>query len=86
MIHSTVNILQTDCAFPRAFSISYLCYGMIITLFFANFYVQSYFSSNKKAKLDAENKRLTANAASGGVAGSAVVTTAAKKSPTKKTK
>jgi elongation of very long chain fatty acids protein 4 len=43
MFHSAVNaFFVTDCAFPKAFSISYLCYGAIITAFFANFYVQSY--------------------------------------------
>jgi len=41
MFHSIVNIFA-DCSFPKAFSMSYLVYGMIITGFFANFYIQSY--------------------------------------------
>lgn len=42
MTHSVVNIMQTDCAFPKGCSYGYLGYGFIITLFFANFYIQSY--------------------------------------------
>lgn len=41
MFHSILN-LYTECSFPKGFSLSYLVYGMIITGFFANFYVQSY--------------------------------------------
>jgi len=48
MIHSTVNVF-TPCSFPTGFSMSYLVYGIIITLFFANFYVQSYLQSKRTA-------------------------------------
>lgn len=41
MFHSILNI-NANCSFPKGFSISYLVYGMIITGFFANFYVQAY--------------------------------------------
>ncbi|CAF0992465.1 unnamed protein product [Brachionus calyciflorus] len=41
MTHSIVNYFA-DCPFPKGFSMSYLVYGMIITAFFINFYVQSY--------------------------------------------
>nr|QBO55934.1 elongation of very long chain fatty acid 9d [Brachionus rotundiformis] len=41
MIHSLINF-NAECSFPKAFSLSYLIYGMIITGFFINFYVQSY--------------------------------------------
>nr|ATI22178.1 elongase 3 [Brachionus koreanus]QBO55914.1 elongation of very long chain fatty acid 9d [Brachionus koreanus] len=41
MTHSIINV-YVECAFPKAFSLSYLIYGMIITGFFINFYVQSY--------------------------------------------
>ncbi len=42
MAHSIVNYLQEDCSFPKGHSLGYLGYGFIITLFFANFYAQSY--------------------------------------------
>lgn len=37
--------MANDCSFPKGFSLSYLIYGMIITGFFANFYIQSYIKS-----------------------------------------
>jgi len=42
MFHSIVNIMSPGCTFPKAFSASYLIYGIIITCFFLNFYIQSY--------------------------------------------
>lgn len=54
MAHSIVNIMQTDCGFPKACSYGYLSYGFIITLFFTNFYIQSYI---KKMSVAAEEKK-----------------------------
>ena len=54
MIHSIINILQKDCSFPVGHSKGYLAYGFIITLFFSNFYIQSYI---KKRNDKSENKK-----------------------------
>lgn len=66
MTHSIVNIWAPDCAFPKAFSLSYLCYGMIITLFFLNFYISSY---SQRKRDDANRKKGIASAAANGSSG-----------------
>lgn len=62
MTHSTVNVFA-DCSFPKAFSLSYLVYGMIITCFFLNFYVQSYI--NKRRQSDVLKKQASNGIANG---------------------
>lgn len=58
MTHSIVNVFAKDCSFPKGFSLSYLVYGMIITGFFANFYMQSYLKKREENRLLREdNKR-----------------------------
>lgn len=52
MIHSIVNLLHTDCNFPKGFSMGYLAYGFIIACFFANFYIQSYIKNLNNKKVD----------------------------------
>ena len=59
MIHSFINF-YSECSFPKAFSLSYLIYGMIITAFFINFYVQSYIkrlTSQKNVLLNGETDK-----------------------------
>ena len=55
MFHSILNVFAKDCSFPKAFSLSYLVYGIIITGFFANFYIQSYL--NKAASSDQNSEK-----------------------------
>lgn len=55
MIHSIVNI-AVDCSFPKGFAAAYLTYGIIITLFFLNFYVQSYINKSRDAKKSSSHK------------------------------
>ena len=57
MIHSIVNV-YADCSFPKAFSLSYLIYGIIITALFLNFYFQSY---NDKKTSKSANGAATRN-------------------------
>jgi elongation of very long chain fatty acids protein 4 len=47
MLHSAVNF-YAPCSFPKGFSLGYLGYGVVITLFFMNFYIQSYRMNKKK--------------------------------------
>ena len=61
MFHSIVNTFA-DCSFPKAFSISYLVYGMIITALFTNFYIQSYLKE-KSEKLAAIKEKSLRNGA-----------------------
>jgi hypothetical protein len=70
MVHSVVNVLAKDCSFPKGFSLSYLIYGMIITGFFANFYMQAYLKKRneayKKNNLSDKNNNVIKNSSSNG--------------------
>ena len=54
MVHSIVNTYAA-CSFPKGFSISYLVYGMIITVLFTNFYMQSYLQKQSEKKMLNQN-------------------------------
>jgi elongation of very long chain fatty acids protein 4 len=64
MVHSIVNTFAT-CSFPKPFSISYLVYGMVITLLFSNFYMQSYNKKNSEKLI--KSKSLNGNGSSNGI-------------------
>jgi hypothetical protein len=50
LIHSTVNVLNTDCSYPKGFDWAFIIYGIVITILFLNFYSKSY-TENKSKKL-----------------------------------
>ena len=61
MFHSIVNVFAKDCSFPKAFSLSYLVYGIIITGFFANFYIQSYLNKQSANNQNGEKSKRSAH-------------------------
>jgi len=61
MLHSIVNVFAKDCSFPKAFSLSYLVYGIIITGFFANFYIQSYLNKQSANNQNGEKSKRSAH-------------------------
>lgn len=57
MAHSIANYMAEDCAFPKKHSLGYLAYGFVITLFFANFYIQSYIKNRNDKQANANAKK-----------------------------
>ena len=62
LIHSIVNILDTECTYPKGFDWAFVIYGIVITILFLNFYSKSY--SENKSK-----KNVTNGAAANGING-----------------
>ena len=59
MVHSCLNLMRTDCTFPKGFSRGYLAYGFVIALFFLNFYVQSYLKTRSSQSKQAKTEKIT---------------------------
>jgi hypothetical protein len=51
MVHSITNIVS-ECSYPKGYSISFVVYGVFITMLFLNFYLKSYSKVEKAASSD----------------------------------
>lgn len=49
LIHSSTNLVDSDCTFPKGYTIAFISYGIFITLLFLNFYNESYNPNQNKA-------------------------------------
>ena len=49
MTHSLVN-LGSECSYPKGYSLAFIVYGVVITLLFMNFYLESYTKPKKNDK------------------------------------